>query len=132
MVWLPSVDVGESLRPSLTRVPLVEDDGVAYLITHFKGRRSEEPIQEVATEVDQYVNKLKRKRGEEMQNYCKRSEDLHERVVKKIRQIPGGDKVTSLFPEVMRSSKAGTCWTDPRWDLRNRRRSWRPPMDTTR
>ena len=65
---------------SLARDQLTKEQGVQLLLEHLEKARGDEPVASFSSELDTYLNKLKRKRGEEMATYCARAEEDQQKI----------------------------------------------------
>lgn len=83
---------------SLDKGELIKDDGVSRLLKHLKEKQEDNPMQDIATDLDNYFNRLKRKRGEDISTFINRSEDLHTRLIKRIKKVPDGAEVNQILP----------------------------------
>ena len=74
-------------------------DGVKKLLEFLEQKRTDSAVISIGSELGQFFNGLKRKRGEDIANYDSRSDELHERLVKKIRKLPDGETTSTILPK---------------------------------
>ena len=75
------------------------DTGVRHLLEYLEEERPASAVIVIGSELRLFFNGMKRKRGEGVANYDSRSDELHERLVKKIKKPPAGEKTETILPK---------------------------------